>query len=113
MPMKELLPKIGSWSFIFGFVIAIIAGFWQASGALLSVLVILGIIVGFLNIQGRDAMKFLLASVSLVVISSMGHQAFSVVGTYFGRMLVNLIVFTTPAAAIVALRVIFTLGYRK
>jgi len=114
--MNKLLPKIGSWSFIFGFVIAIISGLFTLTPQVVSVLIMLGVIVGLLNIKGREAMTFLLASTCLVIISSLGSPAFSgipTVGDYLQRMLNNLVIFTIPAAMIVALRAIVTIAYKK
>jgi hypothetical protein len=111
-----LLPQIGSWSFIVGVVIAIISGFFAHKPSIISVLVLLGIIVGFLNIGGNEAMTFLLASVSMVVISSLGSPAFSgiyIIGAPLQRILNNMIVFIMPASMIVALRAILTLAYKK
>ena len=111
-----LLPKVGSWSFIIGVIFAIISGFFTLNPQIISVLVVLGVIVGFLNISGEQAMTFLLAAVSLVVISQLGSPAFS--GIYFigaplQRMLNNLVVFVIPAAMIVALRAVLTIAYKK
>jgi len=113
---KWLLPKIGRWSFIIGVIMAVISGFWYISPAAMSVLVILGVVVGFLNITGQEAMTFLLASVSMIVISSMGSPAFAeiaVIGPTLQRMLNNLIIFVIPAAMIVALRAVITLAHKK
>ena len=59
--------KLGGWAFILGVVIAIIAGL--ASGALDAIsagyvtlaLVVLGLIVGFLNIGDKEVNNFLIA----------------------------------------------------
>jgi hypothetical protein len=111
-----LLPRIGSWSFIFGVIVSIISAFFQQTPNILSVLIVLGLIVGILNITGQQAMTFLLASVSLVVISSLGGAAFTdinLIGTSLQRMLNNLIVFVIPASIIVALRAVLTIAYKR
>ena len=116
MSKNWLLPKIGSWSFIIGFIIATFSGFFKLTPQLISVLIVLGIIVGLLNVTGDEAMTFLLASVSIVIISSLGSPAFSgisVVGTTLQRMLNNLVIFIIPASMIVALRAILTLAYKR
>lgn len=117
--MKErhlLLQKLGSWSFIFGFIISIISGFFELTPGILSVLVFLGVIVGFLNVTGKKAMTFLMATASMVVISSLGSPAFSgiaVFGAILQKMLNNLIIFVIPASMIVALRAVLTIAYKK
>jgi len=113
---KWLLPKVGSWSFIIGVIIATASGFFHITPAAVSVLVFLGIVVGFLNITGEEAMTFLLATVSMIVISSLGAPAFTniaIVGATLQRMLNNLIIFVMPAAMIVAMRAVLTLAYKK
>ncbi len=114
MTKSWLLPKVGSWSFIFGFCIAVVSAFFGSSDAIVSVLVMLGIIVGLLNITGEKAITFLLTTAAMVVISSMGTPVTaSVFGGLFGRMLNNLIIFIIPASMIVGLRAILTLAYKK
>ncbi len=113
---RWLLPKIGSWSFIFGVIIAIGSGFFQLTPGAVSALITLGIIVGFLNVSGDQAMTFLLASVSLIIISNMGGSALSgvaVIGVTLQKMLNNLIIFVIPASLIVAMRAVLTLAYKK
>ena len=114
--MNKLLPKIGSWSFVIGVVLAFISGLFQLTMFSLEALIVLGLLVGILNVRGKDAMTFLMAAVSLVIISSLGAPAFTgiaVIGEYMQRMLNNLIIFTIPAAMIVALRAVFSLAYKK
>lgn len=113
---ESIFPIIGSWSFIFGVVVAIASAFFTQTASIISVLIVLGVIVGFLNIKGQEAITFLLATVSLVVISSMGGQAFetiTVVGKQMQQILNNLIVFVIPASIIVALRAVLTIAYKK
>jgi hypothetical protein len=61
-------------------------------------------------------MTFLVAAVSMVVISSLGAPAFHniyIIGAPLQQMLNNMIVFIMPASMIVALRAILTLAYKK
>jgi len=114
-----LSQKIGGWAFILGVVIAIIAGIAQAAtlsstanielpGALFIplVLVILGIIVGVLNIDDRDTTEFLVASIALLAlaISAAGLQIIPTVGQYLVSVVNNVAVFVAPAALVVALK---------
>jgi hypothetical protein len=113
---SSLISKIGTWSFIIGVLIAVFSGFFRLTPQVVSILVVLGVIVGLLNVTGNEAMTFLLASVSMVVISSLGSPAFSgisVIGATLQRMLNNLIIFVIPASMIVALRAILTLAYKR
>ena len=105
--------KIGPWAFVIGLILAII--FALISGNTVPqwavfVLAILGIIVGLLNVTGREAEKFLIAAVAFLLSFSALSNVFTVVvggwpavGTFFS--LLN--IFIAPAAAIVAIKVIF------
>jgi len=113
---KGMLLKVGSWSFILGIIIAIVAGLFQETTYTATVLILLGVLVGFLNITGEEAMTFLLASVSLVVISWVGGPTFSevaVIGRTLQVMLNNMMIFVIPASIIVALRAVLTLAHKK
>jgi hypothetical protein len=108
-----MMQKVGSWAFIVGVVIALIAGFWPLNAVVTSVLLILGLIVGFLNVSGSETMPFLLASVSLVIVSSFGGNllgAIQVVGPKIQAVLTTLVNFVIPATIVVALKAIYALA---
>ena len=109
----NMVQKVGSWAFIVGLIIAIIAGFWPLGTAMTSVLIILGLIVGFLNITGTETNSFLFASLVLVVMTSMGATALGAI-KFVGPMLTNMfsamMLFIIPAAVIVALKAIYALA---
>ncbi|MBW2968304.1 hypothetical protein KY362_07505, partial [Candidatus Woesearchaeota archaeon] len=82
----NMMQKIGSWAFIVGVILAIIAGFWPLGTVMTSILIILGLIVGFLNVTGKETNSFLFATLVLVVMTSMGGQVLSNI-QYVGPML--------------------------
>ncbi len=68
--------QLGSWAFILGVLIAVITGLVMTFVALGTaaqwitlVLVILGFIVGFTNISGKELNDFLTAGIALVLVS--------------------------------------------
>ena len=117
------LQAIGSWYFLLGVFVAIIA--WallltdKSNPALTTVtsfLVLLGTIVGLLNVTTRETNAFLLASVALVLVSGFGITVYSDVlrvGPYLQAMLVAILQFVVPATIVVALKAIFSLAERK
>jgi len=117
----NLLAKLGSWAFIIGVGIALIAGIFtgssnQGNAIVTSVLVILGLIVGFLNVTGRETTPFLLATVSLVIVTSsnLGGSAFAGIdgiGPYLRNVLSSITTFVIPATIIVALKAIYALAH--
>ncbi|MBN1833635.1 MAG: hypothetical protein JW896_16145 [Deltaproteobacteria bacterium] len=103
------MDKIGRICFIIGVIVAIIAGFFTWS-YIFPILTILGLIVGFLNVRTSEVQSFLLAGISLVIISALGADQINtipVVGDYMGRIYIALLSFVGPATIIVALKSIF------
>ena len=114
---SDMIAKIGSWAFIIGIVIALLVGIFgkgQGNPITTSVLILLGLIVGFLNVTGRETTPFLLATVSLVIVSTFGGQVLydvATVGPYLQGILVAITTFVIPATIIVALKAIWALAH--
>lgn len=113
---------IGAWAFLIGVILATIIGLFQsyfgtdASNFIYSLLVVLGMIVGLLNVADKDAMTFLLASLALVIVSGIGKEAISFVSNIaavlgsLGDVLSALLVMFVPATIIVALKAVFAIA---
>ena len=109
----NVIQKVGSWAFIAGVIIAIIAGFYQLGTVMTSVLIILGLIVGFLNVTGKETNSFLFATLVLAVVSSMGGQllgGIQYVGLLLQSVFSAMMLFIVPAAVVVALKAIYALA---
>lgn len=108
--------KIGGWAFILGVLIAVLAGLASgaldatAAGYVTLALVILGVVVGFLNIGDKEVNDFLLAAVAVVLIGTANLTAIPVIGTYLALMVLNVAAFVAPAALVVALKAIYNLA---
>ena len=61
---------IGKWAFIFGLVIAVLAGLFFQPAWAVWVLAILGVIVGLINVSAEETRGFLLASIALTLSAS-------------------------------------------
>lgn len=117
------LQAIGSWAFLLGVFVAIIVGALlltdrsnPALTTVISFLVLLGTIVGLLNVTTKETNAFLLASVALVLVSGFGITVYSDVlwvGPYLQAILVAILAFVVPATIVVALKAIFSLAERK
>lgn len=108
-----LMQKIGSWSFIVGIFIAMGAGFWELNALVVSVLIVLGMVVGFLNVTGEETTPFLLATVSLVIVAAIGQGVLGqvdIVGPKLQQVLTTFITFIIPATIIVACKAIYSLA---
>ena len=118
------LEEIGTWAFILGVVVAVLAGaavsFTTVNGTVIAyvvgALVVLGLIVGFLNITDKETNKFLIAAVSLVIVSGLGSSLLSqvqIIGAALGNILGNILTFVVPAVVVVALKSIHDIASSK
>jgi hypothetical protein len=112
---------VGAYAFLIGVVFAVVMGLSQKlfnitySNTPYAFLVILGIVIGFLNVGDRDALTFLIASLSLVIVSGFGQSALIYVSNIpflssLTAILAALLVMFVPATIIVALKVVFNLA---
>ncbi|NQV08470.1 hypothetical protein HQ529_01310 [Candidatus Woesearchaeota archaeon] len=74
------------------------------------VLVVLGLVVGFLNIGDKDATPFLIATIALMTVGAAGLAAVPTVGMFIGNMLTNIVAFVAPAALVVGLKEVYQLA---
>jgi hypothetical protein len=109
-----MLSKIGFWAFIIGLIICIIGGFissWPSNTAIIIILIILGLIVGFLNITTKEITLFLVATIALIVT---GHVFSSItvlgIGKFLDRMLSLLATLMAPAAIVAAIKALWAVG---
>ncbi len=112
--------RVGGWAFILGVIIAIVAGL--AAGYLDAVtaayvtlvLVILGLIVGFLNLNDKEVQPFLVAAIALMLmqITAGGLNLIPYVGVYLASMVQKIAMFVMPAALVVALKFVYKLAAR-
>ena len=104
--------KIGHWAFIIGILLAVIAGLvpaWQTP-TITWILVVIGLIVGLLNIQAKETTEFLVAAITLLIVGSAG--AIPALGVIVLSILANIVAIVAPAALIVALKAVYALANR-
>jgi len=114
--------KIGQYSFIVGVIISIILGLALPIGAqatvwLTSILVILGLIVGFLNVVGKETKDFLMVAAILVIVTYAGGASAELgsvlyIGPYLSGIFGAILAFIVPATVVVALKDIRALSER-
>ena len=108
------MQMMGSWAFILGIVLAVVAAFVSLDAVMLSSgLVVLGLVVGFLNVAGHESKDFLLATVGLVIVSGLGSTglgAVPTVGMYLTKMLTNVMTMVIPAVVVVSLKMVHGLA---
>lgn len=106
------MATLGHWAFIIGVIIAILAGLAGASytNSVVMLLVVLGVVVGFLNISEKEVFNFLIAAIALLLTGAAGLGNLPIVGSYLGPIVTNIATFVAPAAVIVALKAVYALG---
>jgi len=111
---------LGAYAFLIGVVLAVVIGMFnnalhQASGALYTVLILIGIVVGFMNVGDKDSHTFLLASLSIVIVGALGLEpliyiADNIVVESLRNILGSLLVLFVPATIIVSLKTVFAMA---
>ena len=111
---------IGAWAFLVGVIIAVAVGIFardRIDPFVLGILAVLGLVVGYF-VAEKDVSTFLLASVSVVIVSFAGVQGMvlsaaisginlnKIITTILGALLFLFI----PATIIVAIKTVFSLA---
>lgn len=112
MDKAKVLGLIGFWCFILGLVAAVVCGiFLPKNEIIIIILVIFGIIIGFLNITAKEIMLFLLATIALIVAGNVFAPLTMLgVGTFLGNMLGYVATLMAPAAVIAAIKALWAVG---
>ena len=103
---------IGSWAFLIGVILAVVLGaLGSLSTVMLTVLVVIGLIVGLLNVADEEASPFLMSGVVLIIASALGQDVTSVIPRINGILNALLLIFV-PATIIVAIKNVFSIARR-
>jgi len=101
---------IGSWAFLIGVVLAVILGaLGVVQGLWTAILVVLGLIVGILNITDEEVRPFLTAGTVLVLVSFLGRDVLGTVAI-LGNILSAVMALFVPATVVVALKSVFSIA---
>jgi len=101
----------GKWAFILGLALTIIAGIIPITiPSLALILVVLGLIVGFLNINEKDTVKLLIAIIALMAIGSITIAEIPIINAYLGAILSNILILAGAAGLVVAVKAIYETG---
>lgn len=118
--------KLGSWAFLIAVIIAVIAGLVSAfapsmlsmnvGGIITLILVILGLVVGFLNIHDKHITDFLIATIAIALIGGTAggllvlDQWVAPLGSACSAIVLNIVAIAAAAALVVGLKQIFALA---
>lgn len=108
----SVLSTIGFWAFIIGLVIALVAGIvMPANQIVLIVLIILGLIIGFLNITAKEILLFLVAVIALIVAGGAFAPLTTLgIGAMLGNILGYVAALMAPAAIVAAIKALWAVG---
>ena len=111
--MRKILGIVGFVAFALGLLIAIVGGVMAPSNTtIIIVLVILGVIVGVLNISGKEIVPLLVATIALVVVGGVFEPIKAGdIGTVLDDILSLIATLMAPAAVIVAVRALWAIGF--
>lgn len=105
---------IGRWAFIVAAILALLAGLLpnlQGNSTVMWVLIVLGLVVGFLNVTERESTGFLVASIALIVSLGTLGGVFrqDIIGTtVLKSVFENIIAIASPASVVVAVKHLYT-----
>lgn len=113
--------KIGHYSFIGGVIIAVVLGLAsgalgpQATAWLASLLVVLGLVVGFLNVTSKETKEFMMVAIMLIIAAFAGGASdilggVQYIGAYLQGIFSHILAFVVPATVVVGLKEIWALG---
>lgn len=104
----------GTWTFVIGFVIALILGLFNKlavnSTSLLWALLIMGIIVGLLNITSHEIIPFLIACIALMLTGTVVQQ---IPLLWLKNSISNMVIFVLPAVIIASIKAVLALASTK
>lgn len=114
MAKKRGMDVVGRWAFLIGMLLAVILGISaELVGAVSEtgfiVLVILGLVVGLLNVADREVAPFLMSGAVLIIASALGGNLMADLA-YVGPILDALLAVFVPATVIVAVKNVFGLA---
>ncbi|MFH1224845.1 MAG: hypothetical protein V1676_03500 [Candidatus Diapherotrites archaeon] len=109
------MQKIGSWAFLLGVLIALVAGiataFMTVDASMTMyagfAMLVLGLIIGLLNVTDKETVAFLVAAIALISTkAALGALGSPVLEAIVG----NIAALAAPAAFVVALKAVWTMS---
>jgi len=101
---------IGSWAFLIGVILAVVFGFMgDLTPGIKYTLIVIGLIVGLLNVADEEASPFLMSGAVLIIAASFGQDVVASISRLNGILEALLVIFV-PATVIVAIKNVFGLA---
>ncbi len=109
MAKGEAKAMLGRWAFLIGVILAIVFGFLTTGTWLAWVLVVIGLVVGLVNINEKEVSAFLTAGTVLVLMGYFGGQTLTNVA-YLSTIFNNILTLFVPATIVVAVKSVLVLA---
>tara|TARA_Y100000310_G_scaffold340912_1_gene438312 strand:- start:3395 stop:3733 length:339 start_codon:yes stop_codon:yes gene_type:complete len=105
--------KIGGWAFLIGVILALVLGLLGpvTNETIVWILVVIGVVVGLLNIADKEAMPFLLSGAVLIIAAALGQGVLQGV-PILSQVVDALLLIFVPATVVVAIRNVLSLASR-
>lgn len=100
--------KVGGWAFLIGVILAVVFAFINL-GSVAWILVLLGLLIGFFNIDPKEIQGFLYAGTVLVIVGAFAGQTLAEI-LYLQDIFSNLVALFGPATIVVAIKSLFNLA---
>ncbi|MFA5746023.1 MAG: hypothetical protein WCX82_01070 [archaeon] len=108
------IQRLGGITFIVGLILCFLFAFISTPALWITItLLLLGFVVGFLNIKDKDTNQFLLASIVLIATSATPVGDLPAIGAFLSRVVTNFASFVGPAALIVSIFVVIKIAHSK
>ena len=107
------LHKIAHYAFLAGIFIALVSGLFTEylnQNALFSSLVILGVIVGAINLTVKETIPFLIAAMAIILAGVFNFGLIPTIGKVLENAVMNVGVFVSPGALIVGIKTVWKLA---
>lgn len=117
--MNKVMATIGFIAFALGILLAVIFGIFPFNQEIVNqvsiILILLGVIIGILNITAREILLLLIATIALVVVGNVFEplSAFGGIGQILDNILKLIATLMAPAAVIAAIRILVAVGFPK
>lgn len=114
--MPSYMKKVGKISFIVGITLAVIIGLYvgymasSINNFFVSILMLLGLIVGLINVTSKETIGFITSVIALFLIKVLGGDflvSINIFGVYYESILNAMLILFLPALIIVALKAIW------
>jgi hypothetical protein len=105
--------KIGRWAFLLGILVSVAAGFMDLGSLGIGLLAALGLVVGLLNVTGKEVQRFLIGTVALMLVGTAGINIVASFGGFIANIVSAFTAFVAGAAFIVALREVYSVSKDK